>query len=74
MQTCRFFVVRTLWIFSDKLCKILRFIRMSGTFARKWLKENADGRPVFNKQREAAKTHQLETVGAELRAKMNWNK
>ena len=45
-----------------------------GTFARKWLKENADGRPLFAKQREAAKAHQLETVGAELRAKMNWNK
>ena len=45
-----------------------------GTFARKWLKENADGRPLFNKQREEAKAHQVETVGAELRAKMNWNK
>ena len=53
--------------------KVLAEIQ-DGTFARKWLKENADGRPLFSKQREAAKAHQLETVGAELRAKMNWNK
>ena len=53
--------------------KVLSEIQ-DGTFARKWLKENADGRPLFSKQREAAKAHQLETVGAELRAKMNWNK
>jgi len=53
--------------------KVLAEIQ-DGTFARKWLKENADGRPLFTKQREAAKAHQLETVGAELRAKMNWNK
>ena len=45
-----------------------------GTFAGKWLKENADGRPLFNRQREEARAHQVETVGAELRAKMNWNK
>ena len=53
--------------------KVLAEIQ-DGTFARKWLKENVDGRPLFTKQREAAKAHQLETVGAELRAKMNWNK
>ena len=53
--------------------KVLAEIQ-DGTFARTWLKENADGRPLFTKQREAAKAHQLETVGAELRAKMNWNK
>jgi len=53
--------------------KVLSEIQ-DGTFARKWLKENADGRPLFSKQREAAKAHQMETVGAELRAKMNWNK
>ena len=45
-----------------------------GTFARKWLKENADGRPRFRKQREAARNHPVEVVGAELRAKMNWNR
>ena len=53
--------------------KVLSEIQ-DGSFARKWLKENADGRPLFTKQREAAKAHQMETVGAELRAKMNWNK
>jgi len=53
--------------------KVLSEIQ-DGTFARKWLKENADGRPLFAKQREAAKNHLSEKVGAELRAKMNWNK
>ena len=53
--------------------KVLSEIQ-DGSFARKWLKENVDGRPLFTKQREAAKAHQMETVGAELRAKMNWNK
>ena len=53
--------------------KVLAEIQ-DGTFARKWLRENADGRPLFTRQREAAKELQLEKVGAELRAKMNWNK
>jgi len=53
--------------------KVLAEIQ-DGTFARKWLRENADGRPLFTRQREAAKELLLEKVGAELRAKMNWNK
>ncbi len=44
-----------------------------GTFARKWLKENADGRPFFNKMREQEQNMLEEKVGAELRSKMNWN-
>lgn len=44
-----------------------------GTFAKKWLKENADGRENFLKTREEASKHQLEVVGADLRKKMSWS-
>lgn len=53
--------------------KVLSEIQ-DGTFARKWLKENADGRPLFTRQREASRKHPMEAVGAELRAKMHWNR
>ena len=49
--------------------RILKDVQ-SGKFARGWLKENADGRPAFNKLREAGRTHPIEEVGAELRAMM----
>jgi len=52
--------------------KVLAEIQ-DGTFAKKWLKENADGRPFFAKKREDEKNHQVEKVGAELRQKMNWS-
>ncbi|HEX7087197.1 MAG TPA: ketol-acid reductoisomerase, partial [Vicinamibacterales bacterium] len=41
-----------------------------GTFAKRWIKENEDGRPWFSKQRAAEQTQQLEEVGARLRALM----
>ena len=41
-----------------------------GTFAKKWIKENEDGRPWFNKTRAAEQTQVLEEVGAGLRALM----
>ena len=41
-----------------------------GTFAKKWIKENEDGRPWFNKTRAAEQTQTLEEVGAQLRALM----
>jgi ketol-acid reductoisomerase len=41
-----------------------------GTFAKKWIKENEDGRPSFNKTRAAEQTQKLEEVGAKLRALM----
>ena len=41
-----------------------------GTFAKKWIKENEDGRPWFNKTRAAEQTQILEEVGAKLRALM----
>ncbi len=37
-----------------------------GSFARRWIKENEDGRPFFNKVKEAQRNHQIEKVGFEL--------
>ena len=45
-----------------------------GTFATKWINENKNGRPVFSADREAEAKHPVETVGAELRSKMIWQK
>jgi ketol-acid reductoisomerase len=42
-----------------------------GTFAKNWLKENADGRPGFAPRRKAESELLVEKVGGELRAKMN---
>jgi ketol-acid reductoisomerase len=44
----------------------------SGAFAQRWIAENEAGRPRFNQMREADRNHQIELVGAELRAKMRW--
>src|SRR5829696_7449003 len=46
----------------------------NGEFAKKWILENQAGRPSFNAMRAKAKEHASETVGAELRAMMPWNK
>jgi ketol-acid reductoisomerase len=42
----------------------------SGAFAEEWIAENKAGRPRFRALREAGKAHQIESVGAELRAMM----
>src|SRR5438105_4546880 len=42
----------------------------SGKFAEEWVNENRGGRQRFNALREEGKSHQIETVGAELRAMM----
>jgi ketol-acid reductoisomerase len=42
----------------------------SGAFAEEWIAENKAGRPRFKALREAGKAHQIESVGAELRAMM----
>jgi ketol-acid reductoisomerase len=52
--------------------KILEEIR-NGAFAREWLAENRQGRPNFERMRQADKDHQIEQVGAELRAMMPWS-
>ena len=42
----------------------------SGSFAEEWIAENKAGRPNFDSLRAAGKAHQIESVGAELRAMM----
>lgn len=45
-----------------------------GEFARNWILENQSGRPYFKARRRIEAAHQLEEVGKDLRAKMNWDK
>ena len=55
----------------DEMKKVLSEIQ-NGTFAKQWLKENADGRPYFNAKREAERELLIEKIGSELREKMSW--
>jgi len=41
-----------------------------GSFAEEWIAENRNGRPNFKKLQEQGRAHQIEKVGAELRAMM----
>ncbi len=43
-----------------------------GTFARNWVLENQAGLPHYKKMWEADVSHEIETVGKALRAKMPW--
>jgi ketol-acid reductoisomerase len=52
--------------------RILEAIQ-DGSFAREWLAENRAGRANFERARQADKTHEIERVGAELRAMMPWS-
>lgn len=45
-----------------------------GTFAKEWIAENQNGRGNFLSMRQAAQTHPIEKVGAELRSMMPWLK
>ncbi len=49
--------------------ELLRDIK-SGEFARRWIDENAQGRPWFEGQRRAEREHPLERVGGQLRQLM----
>jgi ketol-acid reductoisomerase len=51
--------------------KILKEIQ-SGEFAREWMDENATGGKRFPELRAKAQQHQIEKVGAKLRAMMSW--
>jgi ketol-acid reductoisomerase len=53
----------------DEMRKILAEIQ-DGTYARGWIKEDKDGRPWFNETRRREQQHQIEEVGARLRAMM----
>ncbi len=44
----------------------------SGAFAREWMKQSRDGRPLFQKLEAKTKEHQIERVGAQLRQMMPW--
>jgi ketol-acid reductoisomerase len=44
----------------------------SGEFAREWIAENRAGQENFKRMREEQAGHQVEVVGQELRAKMDW--
>jgi ketol-acid reductoisomerase len=57
----------------DEMRRILREIQ-DGTFATRWILENQAGRPSFNAMRKSNAAHQIEQVGADLRAMMPWLK
>ncbi|MDR0290127.1 MAG: ketol-acid reductoisomerase, partial [Treponema sp.] len=56
----------------DEMKKVLSEIQ-DGSFAKKWIKENANGRPTFTARRKAEQELLVEKVGAELREKMSWS-
>jgi ketol-acid reductoisomerase len=43
-----------------------------GTFARRWIAENEAGMPEFQRLRQADFEHPIESVGRELRSRMDW--
>ncbi|MFO7262075.1 MAG: ketol-acid reductoisomerase [bacterium] len=51
--------------------EILEDIR-SGAFARRWIREAESGGREFQRMRELERSHPIEAVGAELRARMAW--
>jgi ketol-acid reductoisomerase len=53
----------------ETMRKLLDEIK-SGAFARRWIEENEKGRPWFEGQRAAERTHTIEQVGDKLRAMM----
>jgi ketol-acid reductoisomerase len=57
----------------DEMKKVLAEVQ-DGTFAKKWLNENAEGRQNFLAMRKAESEGQIETVGDELRRKMSWSR
>ena len=55
----------------EAMRKILAEIQ-SGDFAREWIAENRAGQENFKRMREEQAGHQVEVVGRELRAQMDW--
>jgi ketol-acid reductoisomerase len=51
--------------------KVLHEIQ-SGQFAREWVLENTAGQPAFKAMRRRSAEHDIEKVGAKLRAMMPW--
>ena len=44
----------------------------SGAFAKEWMKQSQNGRPLFCELENKSKEHQIEKVGARLRQMMPW--
>ena len=57
----------------EAMKEILKEIQ-DGTFARRWIQENENGRKEFEEMRRESKEHQLERVGSQLRELMVWTK
>jgi ketol-acid reductoisomerase len=55
----------------NEMRKVLKEVR-SGRFARQWIRENAQGRPLYQKLLNEDLDRQIEKVGAALRARMPW--
>jgi ketol-acid reductoisomerase len=55
----------------ESMKEILQEIQ-SGAFAREWIAENRAGQENFQRMREEQGGHQVEVVGRELRAQMDW--
>jgi ketol-acid reductoisomerase len=55
----------------EEMRRLLADIR-SGVFAKEWIAECRAGAPRFTELRRAAQDHQIEQVGARLRAMMPW--
>jgi ketol-acid reductoisomerase len=55
----------------DAMKQVLAEIQ-SGDFAREWIAENRAGQENFKRMREEQAGHQVEVVGKELRAQMDW--
>jgi ketol-acid reductoisomerase len=55
----------------EEMRKILGEIQ-SGDFAKEWIGENRAGAENFNRMRDEAKGHQIESVGKGLRSMMPW--
>jgi len=55
----------------DAMKQILTEIQ-DGTFAKNWIAEHAAGMPEFRRLMDADLEHPIETVGADLRGRMDW--
>jgi len=44
----------------------------SGAFAKEWMKQSSNGRPLFRELEAKTKEHQIEQVGSQLRQMMPW--
>jgi ketol-acid reductoisomerase len=62
-------------VISDDTRKAMKQILadiQSGDFAREWIAENRAGQENFKRMREEQAGHQVEVVGRDLRAQMDW--